>query len=154
MKCTSSPWTVEASSSSACWLSTTNFVNTTLKLNSKITQINIVYSVKDIVEDKFGKVGAIPLLIVITDDIGKQVWDYNTIIEKYGEEIKITLPKPDRSKNGYANIQIKTESSYSEKYDTYYYQRQYGDITNKVITKAIESQEQKQEHDKVEVLDI
>ena len=40
------------------------------------------------------------------------------------------------------------------KYDTYYYQRQYGDITNKVITKAIESQEQKQEHDKVEVLDI
>ena len=144
MKCTSS----------ACCLSTTNFVNTTLKLNSKITQINIVYSVKDIVEDKFGKVGAIPLLIVITDDIGKQVWDYNTIIEKYGEEIKITLPKPDRSKNGYANIQIKTESSYSEKYDTYYYQRQYGDITNKVITKAIESQEQKQEHDKVEVLDI
>lgn len=136
------------------FLSTTNFVNTTLKLNSKITQINIVYSVKDIVEDKFGKVGAIPLLIVITDDIGKQVWDYNTIIEKYGEEIKITLPKPDRSKNGYANIQIKTESSYSEKYDTYYYQRQYGDITNKVITKAIESQEQKQEHDKVEVLDI
>ena len=132
------------------FLSTTNFVNTTLKLNSKITQINIVYSVKDIVEDKFGKVGAIPLLIVITDDIGKQVWDYNTIIEKYGEEIKITLPKPDRSKNGYANIQIKTESSYSEKYDTYYYQRQYGDITNKVITKAIESQE----HDKVEVLDI
>ena len=132
------------------FLSTTNFVNTTLKLNSKITQINIVYSVKYIVEDKFGKVGAIPLLIVITDDIGKQVWDYNTIIEKYGEEIKITLPKPDRSKNGYANIQIKTESSYSEKYDTYYYQRQYGDITNKVITKAIESQE----HDKVEVLDI
>ena len=136
------------------FLSTTNFVNTTLKLNSKITQINIVYSVKDIVEDKFGKVGAIPLLIVITDDIGKQVWDYNTIIEKYGEEIKITLPKPDRSKNGYANIQIKTESSYSEKYDTYYFQRQYSDITNKVITKAIESQEQKQEHDKVEVLDI
>ena len=55
----SSPRTVEASSSSACWLSTTNFVNTkrswassSLKLNSKITQINIVYSVKDIVEDK------------------------------------------------------------------------------------------------------
>ena len=56
----------------------------------------------------------------------------------------LPLPKPDRSKNGYANIQIKTESSYSEKYDTYYYQRQYGDITNKVITKEIESQEQKQ----------
>ena len=146
MKCTSS----------ACCLSVNNFVNTTLKLEPKTTQINIVYAIKDAIEDKFGKVSAIPLLIFLTKSEGgnKEILDYNQIIEKYGEDLKITLPKPERSRNGYANMQIDTESTYSEKYQTYYYKKQYGDLTNKVVSKATESQDMKQQHDVIEVLDI
>ena len=138
------------------FLSVNNFVNTTLKLEPKTTQINIVFSVRDATEDQFGKVSAIPLLIFLTkkEDVNKIILDYNQIIEKYGEDLKITLPKPERSRNGYANMQISTESTYSEKYQTYYYRKQYGDLTNKVVAKAIESQDMKQQHDVVDVLDI
>ena len=126
-----------------------------MKIEQNTSQINVVFSVKDAIEDKFGKINAIPLLIVITKaDNNKEVWDYNTILEKYEEEIKITLPKTERSKNGYANIQISTDSTYSEKYQTYYYKKQYGDLTSKVITKAIESLDQKRQHDVIAVLDI
>ena len=120
------------------------------------TQINIVFSVRDAIEDQFGKVSAIPLLIFLTKDnnANKEILDYNQIIEKYGEDLKITLPKPERSRNGYANIQISTNSTYSEKYQTYYYRKQYGDLTNKVVAKATESQDMKQQHDVVDVLDI
>ena len=55
---------------------------------------------------------------------------------------------------GYANIQISTASTYSEKYQTYFYKKQYGDLTNKVVAKATESQDQKQQHDVIDVLDI
>ena len=55
---------------------------------------------------------------------------------------------------GYPNIQISTASTYSEKYQTYFYKKQYGDLTNKVIAKATESQDQKQQHDVIDVLDI
>ena len=138
------------------FLSVNNFVNTTVKIEPDTTQINIVYSIKDAIEDKFGKVSAIPLLIFITkkNETNKMILDYNQIIEKYGEELRITLPKPERSRNGYANIQISTESTYSEKYQTYFYRKQYGDLTNKVVAKATESQDMKQEHDVVDVLDI
>ena len=134
------------------FLSISEFVKETLKQAEKTTQINVVFSVNDAKEDKFGKIGAIPLLIFVTKDANKEIWDYKTIKEKYGEEIKLTLPKPTRIKNGYANIIIYTEATYSEKFQTYYYKRCYGDLTNKVITKAIESQRQAQEQ--IEVLDI
>ena len=119
-------------------------------------QINIVYSVRDANEDKFGKVAAIPLLIFLTqaNEPNKVILNYNQIIEKYGEELKITLPKPEISRNGFANIQIDTNSTYSEKYQTYYYKKQYGDLTNKVVAKATESQDMKQQHDVIDVLDI
>ena len=137
------------------FLSVNNFVNTTMKIEQNTSQINVVFSVKDAIEDKFGKISANPLLIVITKaDGNKEIWDYNTILEKYEEEIKITLPKTERSKNGYANMQISTTSTYSEKYQTYYYKKQYGDLTSKVITKAIESLDQKRQHDVIAVLDI
>ena len=135
------------------FLSINNFVNATLKLEPKTSQINIVFSIKDAIEDKFNKLNVTPLLIILTTE-ERIVYDYNKMLEKYGEEIKLTLPKTTKSKNGYANLQISTESSYSEKYDTYYYKRQYGDLTNKVITKAIESKEQKDKHEIVEVLDL
>ena len=110
----------------------------------------------DAIEDKFGKVNAIPLLIFLTkiNETNKTILDYNQIIEKYGEELKISLPKPDRSRNGYANIQITTTSTYSEKYQTNFYKKQYGDLTNKVVAKATKSQDQKQQHDVIDVLDI
>ena len=138
------------------YLSVNNFVNTTMKIEPSTTQINIVFSVRDATEDQFGKVSAIPLLIFLTKDnnANKEILDYNQIIEKYGEDLKITLPKPERSRNGYANIQISTNSTYSEKYQTYYYRKQYGDLTNKVVAKATESQDMKQQHDVVDVLDI
>ena len=138
------------------YLSVNNFVNTTMKLEPSTTQINIVFSVRDAIEDQFGKVSAIPLLIFLTkgNNANKEILDYNQIIEKYGEDLKITLPKPERSRNGYANMQISTNSTYSEKYQTYYYRKQYGDLTNKVVAKATESQDMKQQHDVVDVLDI
>ena len=138
------------------YLSVNNFVNTTMKMEPNTTQINIVFSVRDAIEDKFGKVSAIPLLIFLTkaNEATKEILNYNQIIEKYGEDLKITLPKPERSRNGYANIQINTGSTYSEKYQTYYYRKQYGDLTNKVVAKATESQDMKQQHDVVDVLDI
>ena len=138
------------------YLSVNNFVNTTMKIEPSTTQINIVFSVRDATEDQFGKVSAIPLLIFLTkgNNANKEILDYNQIIEKYGEDLKITLPKPERSRNGYANIQISTNSTYSEKYQTYYYRKQYGDLTNKVVAKATESQDMKQQHDVVDVLDI
>ena len=138
------------------YLSVNNFVNTTMKMEPNTTQINIVFSVRDAIEDKFGKVAAIPLLIFLTktNEANKEILNYNQIIEKYGEDLKITLPKPERSRNGYANIQINTDSTYSEKYETYYYRKQYGDLTNKVVAKATESQDMKQQHDVVDVLDI
>ena len=135
------------------FLSINNFVNETLKLAPNTKQINIVFSVKEAIEDKFNKLSVTPLLIILTGET-KEVCDYNKILEKYGEEIKLTLPKTVKSKNGYANLQISTESTYSEKFESYYYKRQYGDLTNKVITKAIESKEQKEKHESVEVLDI
>ena len=69
------------------FLSVNNFVNTTMKLEPKTTQINIVYAIKDAIEDKFGKVSAIPLLIFLTksEGLNKEILDYNQIIEKYGE---------------------------------------------------------------------
>ena len=137
------------------FLSVNNFVNTTMKIEDKATTINIVFSTKDSVEDKFGKINVIPLLIVITKGDGnKEIWDYNLILEKYEEEIKISLPKTEKSKNGYANMQISTASTYSERFQTYYYKKQYGDLTSKVIAKAVDSQEQKRKHDQIEVLDI
>ena len=137
------------------YLSVNNFVNTTIKIEDKAIQINVVFSTKDSVEDKFGKINVIPLLIVITkDDNSKDVWDYDTILEKYEDAIKIGLPKCDKSKNGYANMQISTIGTYSEKFQTYFYKKQYGDLTNKVIAKAVDSQEQKRKHDQAEVLDI
>ena len=48
------------------FLSVNNFVNATMKIEPNTTQINIVFSVRDALEDKFGKVNAIPLLIFIT----------------------------------------------------------------------------------------
>ena len=138
------------------FLSVNNFVNATMKLEPNTTQINIVFLIREAIEDKFGKVNAIPLLIFLTkiNETNKTIMDYNQIIEKYGEELKISLPKPDRSRNGYANIQISTASTYSEKYQTYFYKKQYGDLTNKVVAKATESQDQKQQHDVIDVLDI
>ena len=137
------------------YLSVNNFVNTTIKIEDKAIQINVVFSTKDSFEDKFGKINVIPLLIVITkDDNNKVVWDYDTILEKYEDDIKIGLPKCDKSKNGYANMQISTASTYSERYQTYYYKKQYGDLTNKVIARAVDSQEQKRKHEQIAVLDI
>ena len=137
------------------YLSVNNFVNTTIKIEDKAIQINVVFSTKDSFEDKFGKINVIPLLIVITkDDNNKVVWDYDTILEKYEDDIKIGLPKCDKSKNGYANMQISTASTYSERYQTYYYKKQYGDLTSKVIAKAVDSQEQKRKHEQIAVLDI
>ena len=137
------------------FLSVNNFVNTTVKIEDNATIINVVFSTKDSAEDKYGKINVVPLLIVISkEDNSKVIWDYNTIIEKYEEEIKISLPKCEKSKNGYANMQISTIAAYSEKFQTYFYKKQYGDLTNKVIAKAIESQEQKKKHDQIEVLDI
>ena len=69
------------------FLSANNFVNTTLKLEPKAKRINVVFSVKETVEDKFGKINAIPLLVFISKEEDKDIWDYNTIIEKYGEPI-------------------------------------------------------------------
>ena len=137
------------------FLSVNNFVNATIKIEDKAVQINVVFSTKDAVEDKFGKINAIPLLIVITnDDNNKVVWDYDSTLEKYEDDIKISLPKCDKSKNGYANMQISTIATYSEKFQTYFYKKQYGDLTNKVIAKAKDSQEQKRKHDQADVLDI
>ena len=137
------------------YLSVNNFVNTTIKIEDKAIQINVVFSTKDSVEDKFGKINAIPLLIVITkDDNSKVVWDYDTILEKYEDDIKLSLPKCEKSKNGYDNMQISTIGTYSEKFQTYFYKKQYGDLTNKVIAKAVDSQEQKRKCDQAEVLDI
>ena len=139
------------------FLSVNQLVNETLKIVAKTKQINIVFSLKENVKDKFNNSCAFPLLVILNTEEGKQVWDYNTIVEKYGEEIRITVPNTKNNKNGYTNLQISTEPSYSEKYKSYFYQRQYGDLTNKVILKAIESEEQKeQKHKKVniEVLDI
>ena len=51
-------------------------------------------------------------------------------------------------------MQISTVATYSEKFQTYFYKKQYGDLTNKVIAKAVDSQEQKRKHDQAEVLDI
>ena len=113
-----------------------------------------MFSAKEATEDKFGKVNAIPLLVFITKDAEKDIWDYNTIIEKYGEPILISLPKPEKNKNGYANMQFSTEATYSEKYQTYFFRRQYGDLTNKVIAKANESQDQKLAHEQTEILDL
>ena len=138
------------------FLSVNNFVNATMKIEPNTTQINIVFSVRDALEDQFGKVNAIPLLIFLTkvNNNTKEILDYNQIIEKYGEDLKISLPKPERSRNGFANIQISTASTYSEKYQTYFYKKQYGDLTNKVVAKATESQDLKQQHDAIDVLDI
>ena len=44
------------------FLSANNFVNTTLKLEPKAKRVNVVFSVKETVEDKFGKINAIPIL--------------------------------------------------------------------------------------------
>ena len=136
------------------FLSANNFVNTTLKLEPKAKRINVVFSVKETVEDKFGKINAIPLLVFISKEEDKDIWDYNTIIEKYGEPILISLPKPEKNKNGYANMQFSTEATYSEKYQTYFFRRQYGDISNRVVNKANESQEQKLAHEQTEILDL
>ena len=136
------------------FLSANNFVNITLKIEPKAIKINVVFAVKEAVEDKFGKVNAIPLLVFISKEEGKDIWDYNTIIEKYGEPILISLPKPEKNKNGYANMQFSTEATYSEKYQTYFFKRQYGDLTNKVIAKANESQDQKLAHEQTEILDL
>ena len=125
-----------------------------LKIEPKTTKINVVFSIKDAAEDKFGKVNAIPLLVFITKEEGKDIWDYNTIIDKYSEPILISLPKPEKNKNGYANMQFSTEATYSEKYQTYYFRRQYGDISSKVVTKANESQDQKIAHEQTEILDL
>ena len=136
------------------FLSANNFVNTTLKLEPKAKRINVVFSVKETVEDKFGKINAIPLLVFISKEEDKDIWDYNTIIEKYGEPILISLPKPEKNKNGYANMQFSTEATYSEKYQTYFFRRQYGDISNRVVNKANESHNQKLAHEQTEILDL
>ena len=136
------------------FLSANNFVNTTLKLEPKAKRINVVFSVKEAVEDKFGKINAIPLLVFISKEEDKDIWDYNTIIEKYGEPILISLPKPEKNKNGYVNMQFSTEATYSEKYQTYFFRRQYGDISNRVVTKANESHNQKLAHEQTEILDL
>ena len=136
------------------FLSANNFVNTTLKLEPKAKRVNVVFSVKETVEDKFGKINAIPLLVFISKEEDKDIWDYNTIIEKYGEPILISLPKPEKNKNGYVNMQFSTEATYSEKYQTYFFRRQYGDISNRVVNKANESQNQKLAHEQTEILDL
>ena len=136
------------------FLSANSFINTTLKLEPKAKRINVVFSVKEIVEDKFGKINAIPLLVFISKEEDKDIWDYNTIIEKYGEPILISLPKPEKNKNGYVNMQFSTEATYSEKYQTYFFRRQYGDISNRVVNKANESQNQKLAHEQTEILDL
>ena len=51
-------------------------------------------------------------------------------------------------------MQFSTEATYSEKYQTYFFRRQYGDLTNKVINKANESQDQKLAHEQTEILDL
>ena len=51
-------------------------------------------------------------------------------------------------------MQFSTEATYSEKYQTYFFKRQYGDLTNKVIAKANESQDQKNTHEQTEILDL
>ena len=137
------------------FLSVNNFVNTTMKIADKTSTINVVFSVINSKEDKYGKISATPLLIVLTDYEGeKEVWDYNKILEKYGEELRLSLPKTDKTKNGMANLEINTASQYSEKFQAYFYNRQYGKLSDKVVTKAIESQEQKKRHEVVKELDI
>ena len=63
------------------YLSVNNFVNTTMKMEPNTTQINIVFSVRDAIEDKFGKVAAIPLLIFLTkaNEANKEILNYNLL---------------------------------------------------------------------------
>ena len=42
-----------------------------------------------------------------------------------------------------ASMQSSTASTYSEKYQTYFNKKQYGDLTKKVVAKATESQDMK-----------
>ena len=137
------------------FFSVNQFVAATSKIVPKIEKINIVFNVKETKEDKFGKYNALPLLIFIFKSEGeKEIWTYSDIISKYEEEISITVPKPEKSKNGYCNIQINTEPVYMEKYQTSYYKRFYSGLTLKVIEKAEESLQQKQESEKTEDLDL
>ena len=129
------------------FFSVNQFVAATSKILPKIE--------KEAREDKFGKYNALPLLIFIFKSEGeKEIWTYNDIVSKYEEEISITVPKPEKSKNGYCNIQISTEPVYMEKYQTSYYKRFYSGLTLKVIEKAEESQQQKKESEKTEDLDL
>ena len=137
------------------FFSVNQFVAATSKIVPKIEKINVVFNVKEAREDKFGKYNALPLLIFIFKSEGeKEIWTYDDIITKYEEEISITVPKQEKSKNGYCNIQISTEPIYMEKYDTYFYKRFYSRLTVKVIKKVEESLQQKKESEKIEDLDL
>ena len=137
------------------FFSVNQFVAATSKIVPKIEKINIVFNVKEAKKDKFGKYNALPLLIFIFKSEGeKEIWTYDDIITKYEEEISITVPKPEKSKNGYCNIQISTEPIYMVKYDTYFYKRFYSRLTVKVIKKVEESLQQKKESEKIEDLDL
>ena len=137
------------------FLSVNQFVAATSKIVPKIKKMNNVFNVKEAREDKFGKYNALPLLIFIFKSEGeKEIWTFNDIVSKYEEEISITVPKPEKSKNGYCNLQISTEPVYMEKYQTSYYKRFYSGLTLKVIEKAEESQQQKKESEKTEDLDL
>ena len=137
------------------YMSVTQFVEETNKTTHDISKINIVYNVNNAKQDQFGKLTCTPLIIVLTKNNGeKEILDFNMILERYGEQIKVSLPKPNIEVNGFANMQISTTTFYSEKFNNCYYPKTYATLSQNVVRKAKESQKQQQQHEEGEMLDF
>ena len=130
------------------------FVETIKGMEPDTKTINIIYQVKDAKEDKFGKLGCTPILIVLTKNDGREVWDMCMIESKFNDDIYVSLPKPLSENQGFANMKITTQAEYSPKYSTNYYPKKYEHMTANVVKIARESIMMKQKKEQGEVLDL
>ena len=130
------------------------FVETIKGMEPDTKTINIIYQVKDANEDKFGKLSCSPVLIVLTKDDKKEIWDMNMIETKFNDTIFVTLPKPLGDIQGFANVKIIAKAEFSAKFGTNYYPKKYEGMTANVVKIARESIVANKKRENEEMLDL
>lgn len=107
------------------FFSVNQFVETVMTIDPTAKEVLVAYLIRDAKEDKFGKVTAFPLYIIIKHENDVLKWTYDDILDNFEDSIGLTLGKETTSTNGVALCQISTEEKFSPKYGVNYHPRTY-----------------------------
>ena len=117
------------------------FINEIININENVIKVNVIYSIPDSKEDKYGKTITYPLIIILETKDGEKIkWTKEDINKNINEKTALVLSKnPYNGEIGVCTINAKQE--YSQKFNSYYHERTFSLPSSKTIKTALEERE-------------